>query len=85
MEAVIINFRRGRNNQHDNQMVIKVEGISSKEKAGSLLGKKTVWKSPAGKEIKGVVKAAHGNSGAVRVTWEKGMPGQAIGTKIKVE
>lgn len=85
MEAVIVNFRRGRNNQHDNQMVIKVDGISSKEKAGSLLGKKVSWKSPAGKEIKGIVKAAHGNSGAVRVIWEKGMPGQAIGSKVKIE
>ena len=27
----------------------------------------------------------HGNKGAVRVKFEKGLPGQAISTKVKIE
>lgn len=85
MDAVIVNFRRGKDTQKDSHMIVQVEGVDSKEKAEKLLGKKAVWKSPAGKEIKGVLKAAHGNNGAIRVIFEKGMPGQAIASKIKIE
>lgn len=85
MEAVIVNFRRGRETQTDNQMVLKVEGVDSREKAAKLVEKKVVWKSPAGKEIKGIVKSAHGNKGALRVLFEKGMPGQALGNKVQIQ
>ena len=55
------------------------------EKAEKLVGKKVTWTSPAGKQIKGEVRSAHGNSGAVRVLFETGMPGQALGTSVKLE
>ncbi|MFO8015994.1 MAG: 50S ribosomal protein L35ae [Candidatus Woesearchaeota archaeon] len=85
MEAVIVNFRRGRETQKDSHMVLEAEGTDSREKAEKLVGKKAVWKSPAGKEIKGEIRAAHGNKGAVRAIFEKGMPGQSIGTKVVIE
>ena len=84
MEAVIVNYKRGKTSQTDNQMVVQVEGSDSKEKAEKLVGKKVVWTSPANKEIKGEVRSSHGNKGNVRVLFEKGMPGQAIGTKVKI-
>ena len=85
MEGVINNFRSSVGRQYDNQMVIIVKGISDKEKAKELVGKKVVWKSPAGKEIKGKISAAHGNKGAVRVIFDTGMPGQAVGCKVNIE
>jgi len=85
MEGIIINFKRGRNTQSDNQMIVQVTSIDSKDKAKALVGKKVVWKSPAGKEIKGEVRNFHGNKGALRVMFEKGMPGQAMGTKVLIQ
>ena len=85
MEAVIINYRRGRHTQNTGQMIIKVSGIDTKEKASKLMNKKVVWKTPANREIIGTIKNLHGNTGAVRVVFEKGLPGQAIGTKVRVE
>ncbi len=84
MEGTIVNFRQGRHHQTDNQMIIVAKDVS-KEKAKELVGKTVVWTSPAGKEIKGKVSALHGRKGAVRVIFEKGMPGQAVGSKIKIE
>ena len=80
-----MNFRGGRHTQYDNQMIILVDEIDSKEKANALIGKKVTWSSPAKKEIKGIVKAAHGCKGALRVLFERGMPGQSIGQKVKIE
>ncbi|MBW2996819.1 50S ribosomal protein L35ae [Candidatus Woesearchaeota archaeon] len=85
MECVIVNFKGSHHTQSDNQMIVQASGVDSKEKAEKLVGKKVVWSSSAGKEIKGEVRSAHGNKGALRVLFEKGMPGQALGTKVKIE
>ena len=82
MKALIVHYRQSRTRQKMNQMIIKVDGVSSKEDAEKLVGKKVTWTSPAGKEIKGEVRSAHGNSGAIRVLFESGMPGQAIGQEV---
>ena len=84
MQGKITNFRRGRHVTRGNQMLVKIEGIDSKEKASSLKGKKVVWKSTSGKEITGKISEIHGNKGAVRVVFETGMPGQAIGNKVDI-
>ena len=84
MEGVINNFRRGAKTQTMNHMIVYLNDSDSREKASKLVGKNIVWKSPAGKEIKGKVASAHGNKGAVRVIFETGMPGQSIGTKVEI-
>ena len=84
MKAIISNFKRGRHRQTNNQMIILVDKVDNREKAAKLVGKHVVWKSPAKKEIKGEIRSAHGNSGALRVLFEKGMPGQAVGQKVEI-
>jgi len=87
MAATIVNFRGSRRRKHGNQMILLVDGVENKDKAKSLVGKTVVWTSPGKnkKEIKGKISAAHGNKGAVRAIFEKGMPGQSLSEKVKVE
>ena len=85
MKGVIVNFRSGRHTQYNNHMIIQVEGIADKDKAVALVGKKVVWKSPAGKELTGEIKSAHGNKGAIRAIFETGMPGQSVGKEVSVQ
>ena len=87
MEAIVINYRRGRKTQTVNQMVIVVEGVDTKEAATALVGKTVVYTcvGKTAKTISGKVSAAHGSKGAVRVLFETGMPGQAIGAKVEVQ
>ena len=84
MKGVISNFRCGRHTKSENQMILIVCGVDRRDKTKDLIGKEVIWKSPAGKEIKGKVVSAHGNKGAVCVSFEKGMPGQAIGQKVEI-
>ena len=83
MEGTIVNFRGGRHTQYDNQMIIDV-GMD-KEKAKALVGKKVSWLNEKGNAINGKISSLHGNSGAVRAIFEKGMPGQSLGKKVKIE
>ena len=85
MEGIIVNFKGGRHTQIMNQMIIVVDSVKNREEAAKLVGKKVVWKSPANKEIKGEVRSAHGNKGALRVLFETGMPGQSISNKVNIE
>ncbi len=85
MDGVIVNFRRGRHTVYDNQMIVKTAGVDSLEKAKALVGKAVVWKSPASREIKGRVTREHGRNGAVKVIFEKGLPGQSIGQKVLIQ
>ncbi len=85
MEGVLVNFRGSRRTKSDNQMVLKINSFENKEKARSLVGRAVVWKSPAGRVIKGKITNIHGNTGALRVMFEKGMPGQSISQRVSVE
>ena len=66
-------------------MIVYLDEVKKRDKASELVGKQVVWKSPAGKEINGKVASAHGNKGAVRVIFEKGMPGQSLGSKVEIK
>ena len=84
MEGTIINFRRGRTTMRGNQMIVEVKDYDTKAKAAQLIGKKVLWTTPAKKEIHGKIVAVHGNKGAIRARFRRGMPGQAIGSKIAI-
>ncbi len=84
MKGVVVNYRRGRHTQNPHQMVLRFEGVGSREEAEKLKGRKAVWVSPAGKKIEGRILGSHGNKGAVRARFETGLPGQAIGTPIEL-
>lgn len=78
-----MHFRQGRHHVNEHQMILKVADTA--EQAKKVVGKTAVWKSPAGKEIKGTISALHGRKGNVRVIFaEKGLPGQSLGTKIQI-
>lgn len=86
MEGTIVNFRMGRHVQHPRHIIIQVEGYNTKEKAAELVGKSVKWKTPAKAEnfMVGKITHAHGNSGAVRALFDKGLPGQAIHKKVEI-
>jgi len=85
MKAKIIQFRRGRKTIHKRHFLIEIEGISIRKEAEKFVGKDVEWKSPAGKIIKGKISSAHGNKGAVRAIFEKGLPGQAVTTGVEIK
>lgn len=78
-------FRGTHRRKSSNHMIVHLDTVDSREKAQALIGKSVVWSSPAKKQIKGKVASAHGNKGALRVIFEKGMPGQSLGTEVSVE
>jgi large subunit ribosomal protein L35Ae len=87
MEGIISSYRRSLKSQTTNQAIIYVDEVDSKEKAGKLIGKSVSWHAPGKdkKVLRGKISFAHGGKGAVRAIFETGIPGQAIGQKVKIE
>ncbi len=84
MEAIVMHFRQGRHHVNPKQIVLKV--AETPEEAAKILGKTVSWTSPSGKIISGKISALHGRKGNVRAIFtEKGLPGQALGQKVKVQ
>ena len=87
MKARIASFRGSRRIRKGNQCILQVDKVTTKEEAKKLVGKTVTWKTPAKepKTITGKITAAHGNSGAVRVLFETGMPGQSLGMEVDIQ
>lgn len=83
MKGIIVQFRRGRKTVKERHFLIDL-GLSNRDEAMKMVGKKVVWKSPANKEINGEISAAHGNKGIVRAIFERGLPGQAVTESIEI-
>ncbi len=85
MEGVISNYKRGRHTIHQKHCIIVFLNIKTRKDANKLIGRTVAWITPTGKELKGIISRAHGNSGAVRAHFKKaGVPGQALGKKVKI-
>ena len=85
MKGTIVNFRMGRHHQYDNHMIITVEKVEKRDSAEKLVGKEVAFKTATGNVINGKIASAHGNKGAVRVIFEKGMPGQSLGKNVEIK
>ncbi|MBU3923853.1 MAG: 50S ribosomal protein L35ae [Nanoarchaeota archaeon] len=86
VKATVIQFRRGRKTFKPRHFLIEIPEIKSREEASKFIGKTATWKS-TGKEpkiITGKISSAHGGNGVVRAIFEKGLPGQAIGTEVEI-
>jgi len=85
MQGTISNYKQGRHTIHLKHCIIVFPKIKNRKDANKLVGRTVVWVSSTGKELKGTITRAHGNSGAIRAHFKKaGVPGQALGTKIKI-
>ncbi len=86
MKATVIQFRQGCKTQKPRHFLIEIEGSNSREEASKFVGKAVVWTSTGKNAVKinGKVSSAHGNKGVIRAIFEKGLPGQAIGTEVEI-
>jgi large subunit ribosomal protein L35Ae len=84
MKGTIVNFRLSRHRQKSTHMIIKVASVNSRKKAAELVGRKVVFTTEGGKEISGAIASAHGNSGAIRAIFERGMPGQSVAKTVEI-
>ncbi|MHA1301787.1 MAG: 50S ribosomal protein L35ae [Candidatus Helarchaeota archaeon] len=84
MSGTIVNYRRSRHTQHTKHILIKFDDYNDDKKAAILIGREVIWETQSGKLMRGKIVATHGRNGVVRAIFEKGLPGEALGTQLKI-
>lgn len=83
-EGRVINYVLSKHLQHPKNIVLRFNGVDSEDVASKLIGRTIIWISKGGKEIRGKIVSFHGKSGAVRARFRKGLPGEALGTIVRL-
>ena len=81
--GTIVNYRIGIRTQNPKECLIQFAHLNSASLAGQIVNRKVVWKQGDRKVI-GKIAGSHGKKGVVKVKFQKGVPGQAIGTKVEL-
>jgi len=81
--GTIVNYRIGIGTQKPKECLIQFAHVNSASQAGQLINRKVVWKQGDSKFI-GKIAGSHGKKGVVKVKFQKGVPGQALGTTVEL-
>jgi large subunit ribosomal protein L35Ae len=81
-EAVVLNYRLGYKSQRARECLIKVLGVDASI-SRKLIGWKVGWPVD-NPRIVGRISRHHGRTGTLRARFRKGLPGQAIGDRVKI-
>jgi large subunit ribosomal protein L35Ae len=79
--GVVQNYRRGPKSQRNQECLIKALDVDSEE--GNLVGWTVGWPQDEPR-LFGTILKRHGKTGTLRVKFTKGLPGQALGTNVKI-
>ena len=81
--GTIVNYRIGIGTQKPKECLIQFAHVNSASLACQLINRKVVWKQGDIKLI-GKIAGSHGKKGVVKVKFQKGVPGQALGTTVEL-
>jgi len=82
--GIVVNYRLGPREQYPRECILRFPNIKSRSETGQLIGRKVAWTDGKKNTIVGVIVAPHGNKGLVRARFRRGLPGQALGTLVKI-
>lgn len=83
IQGIIVNYRVGPKSQKPKECILQFRHVKSASEASKLIGRKVAWETENMKII-GQIVDLHGNKGLVRARFRKGVPGQALGTTVKL-
>jgi large subunit ribosomal protein L35Ae len=83
IQGIIRNYRVGPGTQRSKECIIRFAHVTSVSEASRLIGRKVACRAEK-KKIVGKIVALHGDKGLVRARFRKGVPGQALGTKVEL-
>ena len=79
----IVNYRIGIRTQMPKWCLIQIIGKNTVSRAGQLMGRKVVLKY-GNNSFAGRIISLHGKKGIVTAEFRKGIPGQALGTRVEI-
>lgn len=86
VKAQFIGFRRGlKSKQRNNQILLQIDSVRSRDQASQYIGKSIIWPSPSKQQYRGRIVGLHGRHGTLKVLMKKVPPSLAIGASIHID
>ena len=83
LTGIVVSYMRGPKTQRPKECLIQFPDVKSAGKAAQLVGRKLAW--PAGeRKCIGKVISLHGKKGLVKARFRKGLPGDALGSQVRI-
>ncbi len=82
--GVIIGYRLGSNTQYENQVLLRIDGVTTASEAARLIGWKVLYRDGKGNEYRGRILRVHGRKGVVVAVFKPNLPGQARGGNVYI-
>ncbi len=82
--GIVIGYRLGSNTQYENQVLIRVDGVSTRNEASRLIGWRVLYRDNKGNEYRGKIVRVHGDKGVVIAVFKPNLPGQARGGNVYI-
>ena len=83
LTGIIVNYRIGPRTQRSRECILKFVNVRSSSEGARLIGRKITC-SVGEHKIRGKIVALHGRRGLVRARFRKGVPGEALGTRVQI-
>ena len=84
LRGVVLGYRRGSNTQYTGEMLLRVDGITSRGEASRLIGRRVIYVDAKGNTYRGKIIGVHGNRGTLRAVFKPNLPGQSIGSVVRI-
>jgi large subunit ribosomal protein L35Ae len=81
--GTIVNYRIGIRTQMPKWCLIQIMGENTVSNVGQLVGRRIILKFGKNSFV-GRIMDLHGKKGVVKVKFQKGIPGQALGAKVEL-
>ena len=81
--GVVTSYRRGPKTQQSRYLILLIHGVESKRDASKFIGRRVEYRLPR-KVLSGRIIRVHGKTGKVLVRFNKGPPGQILGSKVVI-
>jgi large subunit ribosomal protein L35Ae len=82
--AIFVNYRQGMFRQSTSNVLVRIPEMSTASSASKYIGRKVIWQSQTGKKLIGKIISTHGQGGVLLARFRKGLPGQALGSRLEV-
>ncbi len=82
--GLIIGYRLGSNTQYENQVLLRIDGVSSSREAARYIGWRVLYRDGKGNTYRGRIVRTHGGKGVVVAVFKPNLPGQARGGNVYI-
>jgi large subunit ribosomal protein L35Ae len=84
LTGLVVGYRLGSNTQYENQVLIRIDGVTRDKEAARYIGWRVIYRDSKGNTYRGRIIRTHGGKGVLIAVFKPNLPGQARGGTVYI-